>query len=92
MITRTWPVVLAISMAAVLAGSQGVARERVKAFCIDFNWGPGGENGFAPPGMWADADPAAHVRWYKRLGANTIQTFCVSCNGYAWYRGGKVPA
>ena len=64
---------------------------KIKAFCIDFNWGPGGPNGFAAPGLWADADPEKHVRWYKDLGANTIQTFCVSCNGYAWYKGGVVP-
>jgi len=63
----------------------------VKAFCVDFNWGPGGANGFAPPGHWADASPEAHVAWYQALGANTIQTFAVSCNGYAWYKGGAVP-
>ena len=63
----------------------------IKAFCVDFNWGPGGENGFAPPGLWADADPKAHVDWYAALGANTIQTFAVSCNGYAWYKNGLVP-
>ncbi len=63
----------------------------IKAFCIDFNWGPGGPNGFAAPGHWADADPAAHVAWYEQLGANVIQTFAVSCNGYAWYKGGKIP-
>lgn len=54
----------------------------VKAFCIDFNWGP---EGAAPPGMYTQADPAEHVRWYQELGANVIQTFCVSYNGYAWY-------
>lgn len=63
----------------------------IKAYCLDFNWGPGGPNGFAKPGMWADADPAKHVAWYKAIGANVIQTFCVSCNGYAWYKGGVVP-
>jgi hypothetical protein len=42
--------------------------------------------------LWADADPAQHVAWYQSLGANVIQTFCVSCNGYAWYRNGPVPA
>ena len=66
--------------------------ERAKAFCVDFNWGPGGSNGFAPPGLWAEAVPAQHVEWYAKLGANTIQTFAVSCNGYAWYKGGKIPA
>jgi len=63
----------------------------IRAFCIDFNWGPGGPNGFARPGLWADADPKAHVQWYKDLGANLIQTFAVSCNGYAWYKNGVVP-
>jgi hypothetical protein len=63
----------------------------IKAYCIDFNWGPGGVHGFAKPGLWADADPEAHVRWYKELGCNTIQTFAVSCNGYAWYKNGVVP-
>ena len=67
-------------------------RNRSEAFCVDFNWGPGGPNGFAKPGLWADADPAKHVAWYEALGANVIQTFAVSCNGYAWYKGGKIPA
>lgn len=69
-----------------------VLPEPIRAFCVDFNWGPGGPNGFAPPGLWADADPAQHVAWYEALGANVIQTFAVSCNGYAWYKGGKIPA
>jgi len=55
---------------------------------VDFNWYQGA---FAPPGHWAEASPEEHVRWYEALGANTIQTFCVSCNGYAWYKGGLVP-
>ena len=65
--------------------------EVLKAYDLDFNWGPGGPNGFARPGLWADADPARHVAWYKTMGANVIQTFCVSCNGYAWYKHGVVP-
>jgi hypothetical protein len=63
----------------------------IKAFCIDFNWGPKGINGFAGSGVWADASPEEHVQWYEGLGANVIQTFAVSCNGYAWYKGGGVP-
>ncbi len=66
--------------------------EPIRAFCVDVNWGPGGTNGFAPPGLWADGDPEKHVAWYGALGANVIQTFAVSCNGYAWYKGGKIPA
>ncbi|MBN1343332.1 MAG: hypothetical protein JXQ73_11665 [Phycisphaerae bacterium] len=91
-----------ISLNAVLlvavAGTQPAHAEqnptspkKIKAFCIDFNWGAGGPNGFARPGLWASASPAMHVQWYKALGANVIQTFCVSCNGYAWYKGGVVP-
>jgi len=57
-------------------------RQPVKAFCIDFNWG---DHGAAEPGLFAQADPREHVRWYRDLGANVIQTFCVSYNGYAWY-------
>ncbi len=75
-----------------VAAGPATARDPIRAFCVDFNWGPGGPNGFAPPGLWADADPAAHVAWYAALGANVIQTFAVSCNGYAWYKGGTVPA
>lgn len=60
----------------------------IKAFCIDFNWAGGAAS---PPGTYARADPAEHVRWYQDLGANTIQTFCVSYNGYAWYRSEVAP-
>jgi hypothetical protein len=74
--------------------SASSSRERapIKAFCIDFNWGEGGLAHFAKPGLWADASPEEHVAWYADLGCNVIQTFAVSGNGYAWYRGGKVPA
>lgn len=67
------------------AGAQ--PNDRLKSFCIDFNWGEGGRNGFSAPGAYAQADPAVHYQWYKALGVNLIQTFCVSCNGYAWYQG-----
>jgi len=71
--------------------AAAVPADPIKAFCIDFNWGEGGANGFARPGLWADASPEEHVAWYAALGCNVIQTFAVSCNGYAWYRGGPVP-
>jgi len=70
---------------------SAILNGQIKAFCSDFNWGPGGPNGFARPGLWADAGPAEHVAWYRQLGCNVIQTFAVSCNGYAWYKGGIVP-
>jgi len=72
------------------AGSEARSHGRIQAFCVDFNWGPGGPNGFPAPGTFAQADPEAHYRWYRDLGVNVIQTFCVSCNGYAWYQGSAV--
>lgn len=66
-------------------------REQIKAFCIDFNWADGGPCYNAPFGHWSNADPKEHVQWYKELGVNTIQSFCVSQNGYAWYKNGIVP-
>ena len=59
----------------------------VKAFNIDFNWGPKGP---AEPGLYAQANPEEHIQWYLDLGVNTIQTFCVSYNGYAWYRASTI--
>ena len=80
-----------MSIASVVpaTGKRAAAPRPIKAFCIDFNWVDGK---FAPPGHWADAKPEEHVAWYEGLGANVIQTFAVSCNGYAWYKGGQVPA
>ena len=63
--------------------------EKIKAFCIDFNWAP--TNGFAPPGMYTKASAKEHFSWYRDLGVNTIQTFCVSCCGHAWYRSAVPP-
>ena len=84
-----------------MEGKAAVPKQ-IKAFCIDFNWvhnerqpstSAGGDTRavFAAPGHWADASPKEHVLWYQELGANVIQTFAVSCNGYAWYQRGFVP-
>jgi len=88
---RMFRLVSSFSAALACLGAAAGA-ERIRAFCIDFNWGPGGINGFAGPGVWADASPKKHVAWYKALGCNTVQTFAVSSDGYAWYKGGSVPA
>jgi hypothetical protein len=82
---------IAVRFLFVGCTSKKQEAEPIHAFSIDFNWGEGGPNAFARPGLWADASPEEHVQWYKDLGANTIQTFCVSCNGYAWYKNGVVP-
>ena len=68
-----------------------ISEKPIQAFCIDYNWGPGGAHGFAKPGLWADADPEEQIKWYEDMGCNTIQTFAVSCNGYAWYKNGIIP-
>ncbi|ADE53551.1 hypothetical protein [Coraliomargarita akajimensis] len=83
--------VMSVSCKAVeeVSINEKLKDERIKAFCIDWNWGPPGP--FARPGLWADADPKEHLEWYKELGVNTIQTFAVSCNGYAWYDSDVVP-
>lgn len=81
--------VAAVACLAVDALAEGSGRpDPIKAFCIDFNWG---DKGFAAPGLYAQASPEQHVAWYRALGANTIQTFCVSCPGYAWYRSAVAP-
>ncbi len=86
------PLLLLISfLFTSCTNSKSDQNRSIQAFCIDFNWGDGGPNAFAAPGLWADANPAEHVLWYKDMGANTIQTFIVSCNGYAWYKNGVVP-
>jgi hypothetical protein len=85
--------VFAFSIIAITScnNSKKENAEPIKAYDIDFNWGEGGPNGFSGPGLWADADPEAHVNWYADLGCNVIQSFAVSCNGYAWYKNGIVP-
>jgi hypothetical protein len=67
--------------------------KEIKAYCIDFNWAATSRKRkpFAAPGAWASANPAEHVAWYKAIGANVIQTFCIPNNGYAWYKNGFVP-
>jgi len=73
--------------------AEASTEDAIKAYCLDFNWAPTNRRGrpFAKPGQWAGADPAEHVAWYEAMGANVIQTFAVSTNGYAWYKDGFVP-
>lgn len=75
------------STPAITPAPAAAPAPRIKAFCIDFNW-LGGR--FAPPGAFAKASPQAHIAWYRAMGVNTIQTFCVNCCGHAWWRGSTV--
>lgn len=75
----------------VISNREIFSTDLIKSFNIDFNWGEGGPNKFARPGQYAYANPAEHIEWYNSLGCNVIQTFAVSCNGYAWYKNGIVP-
>jgi len=86
--TIVLPVMIAVLTLAQPAAGAPAEPGRIKAFCVDFNWGP---DGFAPPGMYTKASAKEHVEWYRKLGVNTIQTFCVSCPGYAWYRSEIAP-
>lgn len=88
---RGWAAFVLVAVASGAIPARPEVPKEIKAYDIDFNWGPGGPNAFSKPGLWADADPAAHVAWYKGIGCNVIQTFCVSCNGYAWFKHGLVP-
>jgi len=97
---KTLLLILAILTGASVKGDADIKTpvraseiKDIKAYCLDFNWAATSRKRkpFAKPGNWAGADPAQHVAWYKAIGANVIQTFCVSCNGYAWYKNGFVP-
>ena len=71
--------------------SSSISDDKIKAFCVDFNWGSGGPNAFSEAGLWANANPEEHIQWYKDLGCTIAQTFAVSHNGWAWYRSGVAP-
>lgn len=88
------PLVSKLQGFSAYAASAPAVPAQIKGFCIDFNWvyDPATKQSrFAPPGHFAQADPEEHIRWYHDLGANVVQTFAVSCNGYAWYKHGFVP-
>lgn len=80
--------ILSSSAVAAPGRSNLKVPPQIKMFNIDFNWSGGG---FAPPGQWADTVPRDYVQWCADLGVNVIHSFSVSCNGYAWYKGGFVP-
>jgi hypothetical protein len=86
-------VTIAADPEATSVNSEPVVIKDIKAYCLDFNWAATSRKRrpFASPGSWAAADPAKHVAWYKAMGANVIQTFCIPNNGYAWYKNGFVP-
>ncbi len=95
MITKTHFMIAMITVALFVgcksSKNNTVADEAIKAYNVDYNWGPGGAHGFAEPGLWADANPDSLMKWYEDLGCNVVHSFGVSCNGYAWYKNGIVP-
>lgn len=63
----------------------------VLAFCVDYNWSGHGYAGLALPDEYNTADAKSHVDWCKARNINTIQSFCVSHCGYAWYDSAYAP-
>jgi hypothetical protein len=55
----------------------------IKSFSPDFNHDLLGQP--ASPGLYSQARVADHLDWHRQMGVNTIYSFCVSHNGYAWY-------
>ena len=85
---------LLILSACLCAASLYAGGVQIRAYNIDYNWDSPDKyiNSFAAPGRWADANPKELMRWYEGMGCNAVHSFGVSCNGYAWYKGGKVVA
>jgi hypothetical protein len=83
--------ILSVLLIGCKNSAKNTKEEAIRAFNIDYNWGPGGAHGFAAPGLWAEANPDTLMKWYEDLGCNVVHSFGVSCNGYAWYKNGIVP-
>lgn len=64
-------------------------KKLIKAFSADFNSDLLGRP--ASPGLYAHAQAGDHIKWNKEMGVNTIYSFCMSLNGYAWYRSSLAP-
>ena len=94
--TATWIAGLLLATAALVPAAPEIpdplTMPEIKSYCLDFNWeGKGRKKVIAKPGFMKDADPQAIVEWHKAIGCNVIQTFCVSTNGYAYYRSDVTP-
>ena len=63
--------------------------KKFKSSCIDLTGGRLTKD-CQPGSVTRIADTGSLLASYKSMGANVIQTFCVSCNGYAWYKNGVV--
>ncbi|MDR1817012.1 MAG: hypothetical protein LBR07_02300, partial [Puniceicoccales bacterium] len=65
------------------------APERIRSWCVDFNWLNGT---YAPPGYWTNvADPAKHIAWHRDMNCNALSTFAVPFHGLAWFRSEVAP-
>ena len=91
------PAALCITLLAIPAHAAPTVPDpatmpEIKAYCLDFNWqGSGRRKKIADPPFMKDAGPQAVVDRHKAIGSNVIQTFCISHNGYAWYRNDVTP-
>jgi hypothetical protein len=94
--TISWIAVLTLAATALTPAGPALpdplTMPEIKSYCLDFNWeGKGRKKRIATPGFMKGADPKAIVEWHKSIGCNVIQTFCVSTNGYAYYRNDVTP-
>lgn len=76
---------LALTLLSSCNAERIAVPERIQAFCIDFNWSGKGEFSMSMPEDYNIATAQSQYKWHEEHGVNTIQSFCVSHNGYAWY-------
>ncbi len=74
-------------MTSFTGDSIQMKHEAIRGFSVDFNWDAFSRP--APPGLYTHAVPGDQLRWMQDLGANTIQTYCVSYNGLAWFKASR---
>jgi hypothetical protein len=59
--------------------NNNICDDLIKAYCIDFNWGPGGAHGFAKPGLAHDF-LSEMVKLGRENGMKVFGYFCAGAN------------